>query len=49
MARPVIAPFSIRPTAPETFSVLEQRMHMAEEQTESLISELRALGVNNQK
>ncbi|XP_040205692.1 coiled-coil domain-containing protein 150-like [Rana temporaria] len=49
MARPVIAPFSIRPTAPETFSVLEQRMRMAEEQTESLISDLRALGVNSQK
>ncbi|KAM5165163.1 coiled-coil domain-containing protein 150 [Mantella aurantiaca] len=49
MARPVIAPFSIRPTAPETFSVLEQRMRMAEEQTASLISDLRGMGVNSQK
>ncbi|XP_072264478.1 coiled-coil domain-containing protein 150 isoform X2 [Pyxicephalus adspersus] len=49
MARPVIAPFSIRPTAPETFSVLEQRMRMAEEQTECLLSDLRALGDSSQK
>ncbi|XP_044147794.1 coiled-coil domain-containing protein 150 isoform X1 [Bufo gargarizans] len=45
MARPVIPPLSILPTAPETFSVLEQRMRVAEEQAESLISELQALGL----
>ncbi|KAM3930918.1 coiled-coil domain-containing protein 150 [Leptodactylus fuscus] len=44
MARPVIPPLTILPTAPETFSVLEQRMRVAEEQAESLISDLQALG-----
>lgn len=45
MARPVIPPLTILPTAPETFSVLEQRMRVAEEQAESLISDLQALGI----
>uniref|UniRef100_A0A8C5M9H5 Coiled-coil domain-containing protein 150 n=1 Tax=Leptobrachium leishanense TaxID=445787 RepID=A0A8C5M9H5_9ANUR len=46
MERPVIPPFNIQATAPETFSVLQQRMRVAEEQTESLISDLQALGLN---
>ncbi|KAM4771074.1 coiled-coil domain-containing protein 150 [Rhinophrynus dorsalis] len=49
MARPVISPFTIHPTAPETFSVLQQRMHVAEEQAESLISNLQALCVSSQR
>ncbi|XP_075058526.1 coiled-coil domain-containing protein 150 isoform X2 [Mixophyes fleayi] len=49
MARPVIAPLSILPTAPETFTVLEQRMRIAEEQAESLIIDLHALGVTNHR
>ncbi|KAM8953071.1 coiled-coil domain-containing protein 150 [Pelodytes ibericus] len=48
MARPVITPLNIQATAPETFCVLQQRMRVAEEQTESLISDLQALGVNCQ-
>ncbi|MEE6517974.1 hypothetical protein FKM82_028620, partial [Ascaphus truei] len=49
MARPVISPLNIRATAPETFTVLQQRMRIAEEQTESLIQDLQALGVNGQR
>ncbi|XP_073531423.1 coiled-coil domain-containing protein 150 isoform X2 [Phyllobates terribilis] len=49
MARPVIPPLTILPTAPETFSVLEQRMRVAEEQTASLISDLQALGVSSHR
>ncbi|XP_068137408.1 coiled-coil domain-containing protein 150 isoform X2 [Hyperolius riggenbachi] len=49
MARPVIAPLNIQATAPETFCVLEQRMRMAEEQAECLISDLKLLGINSQR
>ncbi|XP_075718004.1 coiled-coil domain-containing protein 150 isoform X2 [Rhinoderma darwinii] len=49
MDRPVIPPLTILPTAPETFSVLEQRMRVAEEQAESLISDLQALGVTSHR
>ncbi|XP_069583067.1 coiled-coil domain-containing protein 150 isoform X3 [Ranitomeya imitator] len=49
MDRPVIPPLTILPTAPETFSVLEQRMRVAEEQTASLISDLQALGVSSHR
>ncbi|XP_018119043.1 coiled-coil domain-containing protein 150 isoform X2 [Xenopus laevis] len=49
MDRPVISPLNIHPTAPETFSVLQQRICVAEEQTESLISDLRALGVSSER
>ncbi|XP_069830660.1 coiled-coil domain-containing protein 150 isoform X2 [Dendropsophus ebraccatus] len=48
-ARPVISPLRILPTAPETFSVLEQRMRVAEEQAESLISDLQALGITSHR
>ncbi|XP_053316880.1 coiled-coil domain-containing protein 150 [Spea bombifrons] len=47
MARPVISPLAIEATAPETFSVLQQRMRVAEEQAESLISDLQALGMKS--
>eukprot|EP00079_Xenopus_tropicalis_P036128 XP_017949899.1 PREDICTED: coiled-coil domain-containing protein 150 isoform X4 [Xenopus tropicalis] len=49
MDRTVISPLNIHPTAPETFSVLQQRMCVAEEQTEALISDLRALGVSSER
>ncbi|XP_073445355.1 coiled-coil domain-containing protein 150 isoform X2 [Dendrobates tinctorius] len=49
MDRPVIPPLTILPTAPETFSVLEQRMRVAEEQTASLISDLQTLGVSSHR
>ncbi|XP_056421603.1 coiled-coil domain-containing protein 150 isoform X2 [Hyla sarda] len=49
MAQPVISSLTILPTAPETFSVLEQRMRVAEEQAESLISDLQALGVTSHR
>ncbi|KAM4042547.1 coiled-coil domain-containing protein 150 isoform 2-T3 [Anomaloglossus baeobatrachus] len=49
MARPVIAPLTILPTAPEVFSVLEQRMRVAEDQADSLISDLQALGVSGHR
>ncbi|XP_071998496.1 coiled-coil domain-containing protein 150 isoform X3 [Engystomops pustulosus] len=49
MARPVIPPLTILPTAPETFSVLEQRMRIAEEQAESLMSDLQDLGITNHR
>ncbi|XP_063772669.1 coiled-coil domain-containing protein 150 isoform X4 [Pseudophryne corroboree] len=45
MARPVLQPLRIHPTVPETFTVLEQRLRMAEEQAETLIIDLEALGV----
>ncbi|XP_029473191.1 coiled-coil domain-containing protein 150-like [Rhinatrema bivittatum] len=48
MARPVIPPMNVRATAPETFSVLQQRIDVAEEQAESLIQELGSLGVSTQ-
>ncbi|XP_062972301.1 coiled-coil domain-containing protein 150 [Elgaria multicarinata webbii] len=46
MARPIISPVSINPTAPETFIVLNQRMRVVEEQTNALLRDLRTLGVN---
>nr|XP_020650967.1 coiled-coil domain-containing protein 150 [Pogona vitticeps] len=48
MARPVISPVSINPTAPETFEVLNQRMRVVEEQTSSLLQDLRTLDVKGQ-
>ncbi|XP_053566311.1 coiled-coil domain-containing protein 150 [Bombina bombina] len=48
MSRPIIAPLNIHATAPETFSVLQQRMRVAEEQAESLISDLKVLGMSGQ-
>ncbi|XP_078236258.1 coiled-coil domain-containing protein 150 isoform X5 [Pogona vitticeps] len=49
MARPVISPVSINPTAPETFEVLNQRMRVVEEQTSSLLRDLRTLDVKGQR
>ncbi|KAM4694687.1 coiled-coil domain-containing protein 150 [Discoglossus pictus] len=49
MARPVISPLNIQATAPETFSVLQQRMCVVEEQTESLISNLQDLGISGER
>ncbi|KAF7243765.1 hypothetical protein EYD10_10029, partial [Varanus komodoensis] len=46
MARPIISPVSINPTAPETFVILNQRMRVVEEQTSALLRELQTLGVN---
>ncbi|KAJ7345504.1 hypothetical protein JRQ81_001454 [Phrynocephalus forsythii] len=45
MARPIISPVSINPTAPETFEVLNQRMRVVEEQTSALLRDLRTLDV----
>ncbi|XP_066459286.1 coiled-coil domain-containing protein 150 [Eleutherodactylus coqui] len=49
MERPVIPPLTILPTAPETLSVLEQRMRVAEEQADALISDLQALDVTGHR
>ncbi|XP_061464144.1 coiled-coil domain-containing protein 150 [Rhineura floridana] len=46
MARPIISPVNIQSTAPETFVVLNQRMRVVEEQTNALLRDLQALGVN---
>nr|XP_048726247.1 coiled-coil domain-containing protein 150 isoform X6 [Caretta caretta] len=48
MARPPIAPMSVRATAPEAFAVLRQRMSVVEEQTSALARDLEMLGVNGQ-
>ncbi|XP_037768952.1 coiled-coil domain-containing protein 150 isoform X4 [Chelonia mydas] len=48
MARPPIAPVSVRATAPEAFAVLRQRMSVVEEQTSALARDLEMLGVNGQ-
>ncbi|XP_075790349.1 coiled-coil domain-containing protein 150 isoform X3 [Pelodiscus sinensis] len=44
MARPPISPMSVNATAPEAFTVLQQRMRVVEEQSSALVSELEALG-----
>ncbi|KAM3855227.1 coiled-coil domain-containing protein 150 [Vipera latastei] len=46
MARPVISPMDVQPTAPETFVVLNQRMKVVEEETNSLLNDLQKMGVN---
>ncbi|KAM6459775.1 coiled-coil domain-containing protein 150 isoform 1-T3 [Liasis olivaceus] len=46
MARPIISPMGVQPTAPETFVVLNQRMKVAEEETNALLNDLQKLGVN---
>ncbi|KAK1168379.1 hypothetical protein AOXY_G9139 [Acipenser oxyrinchus oxyrinchus] len=45
MSRPVISPMRVGATAPESFSVLQQRICVAEEQAEALIRDLGSLGV----
>ncbi|MBN3283469.1 CC150 protein, partial [Polyodon spathula] len=45
MSRPVISPVRVGATAPESFSVLQQRICVAEEQAEALIRDLGSLGV----
>lgn len=49
MARPIISPVSINPTAPETFEVLNQRMRVVEEQTSALLRDLRTLDGKGQR
>ncbi|XP_058044243.1 coiled-coil domain-containing protein 150 isoform X2 [Ahaetulla prasina] len=46
MARPVISPMDVQPTAPETFVVLNQRMKVVEEETNALLNDLQKMGVN---
>ncbi|XP_063160619.1 coiled-coil domain-containing protein 150 [Candoia aspera] len=46
MARPIISPMDVQPTAPETFVVLNQRMKVAEEEANALLNDLQKLGVN---
>ncbi|KAL7991547.1 hypothetical protein Chor_015803 [Crotalus horridus] len=46
MARPVISPMDVQPTAPETFVVLNQRMKVVEEETSALLNDLQKMGVN---
>ncbi|XP_014809640.1 PREDICTED: coiled-coil domain-containing protein 150 [Calidris pugnax] len=48
MARPTIIPTSVRATAPEAFMVLHLRMRVVEEQTNTLVRDLEALGVDGQ-
>ncbi|KAM7152996.1 coiled-coil domain-containing protein 150 isoform 4-T4 [Macrochelys suwanniensis] len=48
MARPTLAPMSVRATAPEAFALLQQRMSLVEEQTSALARDLELLGVNGQ-
>ncbi|NWT43697.1 CC150 protein, partial [Chroicocephalus maculipennis] len=48
MARPTIIPTSVRATAPEAFMVLHLRMRVVEEQTNGLVRDLEALGVDGQ-
>uniref|UniRef100_A0A8C3JZ77 Coiled-coil domain containing 150 n=2 Tax=Calidris pygmaea TaxID=425635 RepID=A0A8C3JZ77_9CHAR len=48
MARPTIIPTSVRATAPEAFMVLHLRMRVVEEQTNTLVRDLEALGVDRQ-
>lgn len=49
MARPTIIPTSVRATAPEAFMVLHLRMRVVEEQTNGLVRDLEALGVDGQR
>uniref|UniRef100_A0A8C7H3C4 Coiled-coil domain-containing protein 150 n=1 Tax=Oncorhynchus kisutch TaxID=8019 RepID=A0A8C7H3C4_ONCKI len=49
MSRPVIQPLSAGATAPEAFSLLHQRLLVAEEQAESLIREMGSLGVSREQ
>uniref|UniRef100_A0A670YHK5 Uncharacterized protein n=2 Tax=Pseudonaja textilis TaxID=8673 RepID=A0A670YHK5_PSETE len=46
MARPVISPMDVQPTAPETFVVLNQRMKVVEEETNALLNDLHKMGVS---
>ncbi|XP_067405079.1 coiled-coil domain-containing protein 150 isoform X1 [Emydura macquarii macquarii] len=46
MARPTVSPMSVNATAPEAFTVLQQRMSVVEEQTSALVRDLEMLGVN---
>ncbi|NWQ87021.1 CC150 protein, partial [Burhinus bistriatus] len=48
MARAAVIPTSIRATAPEAFMVLHLRMRVVEEQTNALVRDLEALGVDGQ-
>uniref|UniRef100_A0A8D0HPG8 Coiled-coil domain-containing protein 150 n=1 Tax=Sphenodon punctatus TaxID=8508 RepID=A0A8D0HPG8_SPHPU len=45
LCRPTISPVSVNATAPEAFTVLQQRMRVAEEETSALLRDLQMLGV----
>ncbi|XP_036393515.1 coiled-coil domain-containing protein 150 [Megalops cyprinoides] len=49
MSRATIQPLSVGATAPETLSVLQQRLLVAEEQTEALIQDMASLGVSREQ
>ncbi|XP_007231077.3 coiled-coil domain-containing protein 150 isoform X1 [Astyanax mexicanus] len=49
MSRSVIRPLSIGATAPESLSVLQQRLLVAEEQTEELVRDMGTLGVSREQ
>ncbi|KAL7825402.1 hypothetical protein AOLI_G00326090 [Acnodon oligacanthus] len=48
MSRPVIRPLSVGATAPESLSLLQQRLLVAEEQTEELLKDMGTLGVSRE-
>ncbi|XP_036603011.1 coiled-coil domain-containing protein 150 [Trichosurus vulpecula] len=47
-ARPVLSPVSINATAPQAFTVLQKRMRIAEEQSNTLMNDLIMLGLGTQ-
>ncbi|XP_072547480.1 coiled-coil domain-containing protein 150 isoform X2 [Salminus brasiliensis] len=49
MSRPVIRPLSIGATAPESLSVLHQRLLVAEEQAEELLRDMGTMGVSKEQ
>ncbi|KAL6455027.1 hypothetical protein MHYP_G00365350 [Metynnis hypsauchen] len=49
MSRPVIRPLSVGATAPESLSLLQQRLLVAEEQTEELLKDMGTLGVSREQ
>ncbi|KAI1893855.1 hypothetical protein AGOR_G00127960 [Albula goreensis] len=49
MSRASIQPLNVGATAPETLSVLQQRLQVAEEQAEALIQDMGSLGVTREQ
>ncbi|XP_030633847.1 coiled-coil domain-containing protein 150 [Chanos chanos] len=49
MSRPVIQPLQFGATAPETLSLLQKRLQVAEEETEALVRDLGSLGVTREQ
>ncbi|XP_076832117.1 coiled-coil domain-containing protein 150 isoform X3 [Brachyhypopomus gauderio] len=49
MSRPTIPPLSVGATAPESLSLLQQRLLVAERQTEEVVQQLGSLGVSRER